>query len=259
MASYIGRRKFLATLGGAAAAALPVAARAQQPALPVVGFLWTPASPPAVAGPAFRQGLNDTGFIEGQNVAIEYRFAEGQYDRLPDLLAELIRQKPMVIVAPGSTPAALAAKAATTTIPILFSVSDDPVKLGLVASLNRPHSNATGVNFLGAELGTKQLGLLRELLPSATRVGVLVHPKNPVIESWLRDVTETASSVGVQTDVVRASDGREIEDAFATLTHNKPDALLVAADPFFFGRRVQLTTLATRLARRAAGRWSDEL
>jgi putative tryptophan/tyrosine transport system substrate-binding protein len=250
------RREFI-TLLGVAAAAWPLAARAQQLPMPVVGFLWTPASPPAVAGPAFRQGLNDTGFIEGQNVAIEYRFAEGQYDRLPDLLAELIRQKPMVIVAPGSTPAALAAKAATTTIPILFSVSDDPVKLGLVASLNRPHSNATGVNFLGAELGTKQLGLLRELLPSATRVGVLVNPKNPVIESWLRDVTETASSVGVQTDVVRASDGREIEDAFATLTHNKPDALLVAADPFLFGRRVQLTTLATRHVLPTVYPWRD--
>ena len=241
------RREFVTLLGGAAVA-WPLAATAQQQAVPVVRFLYTPASPPAVAGPAFRQGLNDTGFIEGQNVAIEYRFAEGQYDRLPNLLAELIRQNPKVIVAPGSTPAALAAKAATTTIRILFSVSDDPVKLGLVASLNRPDGNATGVNFFSAELGTKQLGLLRELLPSAARVGVLVNPKNPVIESWLRDVTETASSVRVQTDVVRASDGREIEDAFATLTHNKPDALLVAADPFFFGRRVQLTTLATRHA-----------
>ena len=238
------RRKFIALLG--CAAAWPLAARAQQPAKPLVGFLWTSASPSAIAALAFRQGLDDTGFIEGQNVAIEYRFAEGQYDRLPNLLAELIRQKPMVIVAPGSTPAALAAKAATTTIPILFSVSDDPVKLGLVTSLNRPDSNATGVNFFGAELGTKQLGLLRELLPSAAHVGVLVNPKNSVIESWLRDVTETASSVGVLTDVVRASDGREIEDAFATLMHNKPDALLVAADPFLFGRRVQLTTLATR-------------
>jgi putative tryptophan/tyrosine transport system substrate-binding protein len=250
------RRQFITLLGGAAAT-WPLTARAQQPEKPVVGFLYTPASPPAVAGPAFHQGLNDTGFIEGQNVAIEYRFAEGQYDRLPDLLAELIRQNPKVIVAPGSTPAALAAKAATTTIPILFSVSDDPVKLGLVASLNRPDGNATGVNFFSAELGTKQLGLLRELLPSAARVGVLVNPKNPVIESWLRDVTETASSVGVQTDVVRASDGREIEDAFATLMHNKPDALLVAADPFLFGRRVQLTTLATRHVLPTVYPWRD--
>ena len=250
------RRDFITLLGGAAVA-WPLAATAQQQAVPVVGFLYTPASPPAVAGPAFRQGLNNTGFIEGQNVAIEYRFAEGQYDRLPNLLAELIRQNPKVIVAPGSTPAALAAKAATTTIPILFSVSDDPVKLGLVASLNRPDGNATGVNFFSAELGTKQLGLLRELLPLAARVGVLVNPKNPVIESWLRDVTETASSVRVQTDVVRASDGREIEDAFATLTHNKPDALLVAADPFFFGRRVQLTTLAARHVLPTVYPWRD--
>jgi putative ABC transport system substrate-binding protein len=252
----VKRREFITLLGGAAAA-WPLAARAQQSAKPLVGFLWTPASPPAVAGPAFRQGLNNTGFIEGQNVAIEYRFAEGQYDRFPDLLAELIRQNPKVIVAPGSTPAALAAKAATTTIRILFSVSDDPVKLGLVASLNRPDGNATGVNFFSAEFGTKQLGLLRELLPSAARVGVLVNPKNPVIESWLRDVTETASNVGVQTDVVRASDGREIEDAFATLMHNKPDALLVAADPFLFGRRVQLTTLATRHVLPTVYPWRD--
>jgi len=250
------RRDFITLLGGAAVA-WPLAATAQQQAVPVVGFLYTPASPPAVAGPAFRQGLNDTGFIEGQNVAIEYRFAEGQYDRLPNLLAELIRQNPKVIVAPGSTPAALAAKAATTTIPVLFSVSDDPVKLGLVASLNQPDGNATGVNFFSAELGTKQLGLLRELLPLAARVGVLVNPKNPVIESWLRDVTETASSVGVQTDVVSASDGREIEDAFATLMHNKPDALLVAADPFLFGRRVQLTTLATRHVLPTVYPWRD--
>src|SRR6516225_312180 len=250
------RRDFITLLGGAAVA-WPLAATAQQQAVPVVGFLYTPASPPAVAGPAFRQGLNDTGFIEGQNVAIEYRFAEGQYDLLPNLLAELIRQNPKVIVAPGSTPAALAAKAATTTIPVLFSVSDDPVKLGLVASLNQPDGNATGVNFFSAELGTKQLGLLRELLPLAARVGVLVNPKNPVIESWLRDVTETASSVGVQTDVVSASDGREIEDAFATLMHNKPDALLVAADPFLFGRRVQLTTLATRHVLPTVYPWRD--
>ena len=176
------RRDFITLLGGAAVA-WPLAATAQQQAVPVVGFLYTPASPPAVAGPAFRQGLNDTGFIEGQNVAIEYRFAEGQYDRLPNLLAELIRQNPMVIVAPGSTPGSARDKAATTTIPILFSVSDDPVKLGLVASLNQPDGNATGVNFFSAELGTKQLGLLRELLPLAARVGVLVNPKNPVIES----------------------------------------------------------------------------
>ena len=250
------RRDFITLLGGAAVA-WPLAATAQQQAVPVVGFLYTPASPPAVAGPAFRQGLNDTGFIEGQNVAIEYRFAEGQYDRLPNLLAELIRQNPKVIVAPGSTPAALAAKAATTTIPVLFSVSDDPVKLGLVASLNRPDGNATGVNFFSAELGTKQLGLLRELLPLAARVGVLVNPKNPVRESWLRDVTKTASSVGVQADVVSASDGREIEDAFATLMHNKPDALLVAADPFLFGRRVQLTTLATRHVLPTVYPWRD--
>jgi putative tryptophan/tyrosine transport system substrate-binding protein len=251
----IARRKLLAFAG--AAAAWPLPAHAQQSARPVVGFLYTPASLPAVAGSAFRQGLNDTGFIEGQNVAIEYRFAEGHYDRLPDLMAELLRLNPMVIVTPGSTPAALAAKAATRTIPILFSVGDDPVKLGLVASLNRPQGNATGVNFFSSELGTKQLGLLRELLPSAARVGVLVNPKNPVVESWRRDVTETASGVGVQTDVIRASDGIEIEDAFTTLMQNKPDALLVAADPFFFGRRVQLNTLTTRHALPTVYPWRD--
>jgi putative ABC transport system substrate-binding protein len=242
------RREFI-TLLGSAAAAWPLAARAQQPAKPMVGVLY--ASSPAMVmhlTPMFQQALSDTGYVEGDNVTIEYRFAEGQYERLPKLVADLIRQKATVIVAPGSVPAALAAKAATTTIPILFSVGDDPAKLGLVDSLNRPGGNLTGVNFFSAELGAKCLGLLRQLLPSAARVGVLVNPKNPAHESWIKNITAAASPVGVEIDVVKASDGREIEAAFATLVQNKAQALLAPGDSLFFNRRIQLATLASRHA-----------
>jgi putative ABC transport system substrate-binding protein len=243
----VKRREFITLLGGAAA--WPLVVRAQQAAKPVVGVLF-PGSREAAMNllPVFRQGLNDTGFREGQNVTIEYRFAEGQSNRLPELVADLIRRKVTVIVTPGSTPAALAAKAATTTIPIVFSVGDDPAKLGLVASLNRPGGNATGVNFFTAELGPKVLGLLRQLLPSAARVGTLFNPNNPTSEAWARDVTAAASAVGVRIDVIKASDGREIEGAFATLIQNRADALLVGADPLFFSRRIQLATLASRHA-----------
>ena len=241
------RRKFITLLGGAAA--WPFAARAQQTAIPVVGWLYAGA-PAAIAHlmPGFRQGLNDTGFIEGQNVTIEYRFAESQYDRLPYLVADLIRREVTVIVTPGSPVAALAVKDATTTIPIVFSISEDPVKLGLVGSFARPGGNATGVNFFITELGAKGLGLLRELLPSAERFGVLVNPSNPTSETWTRDVTAAASLVGTQIEVIKASDGREIERAFAILIEKKTDALLIAPDSVFFNRRLQLATLATRYA-----------
>ena len=241
------RRDFITLVGGAAAA-WPLAARAQQPAMPVIGFLNT-ASPDTNADRLrrFHQGLKDTGYVEGENVAIEYRWAQGQLDRLPALAAELVRRQVAVIAAFGDI-AAVAAKAATTAIPIVFGVSENPVKAGLVASLNRPGSNATGINFLGAELGSKQLGLLHELVPAAVRVGLLVNPRVPQTETVTRDVAAAASAIGLQIDVVEASESREIEAAFRTLVRNRADALVIGADPFFASRRLQLATLATRHA-----------
>jgi putative ABC transport system substrate-binding protein len=240
------RRDLITLLGGAAA--WPRAARAQQSAMPVIGLLngGTPEGyAPYVA--AFRQGLGEIGFVEGRNVAIEYRWANGQYDRLPALAADLVHSRVNVIAATG-TPSALVTKAATTTIPIVFAVVDDPTKRGLVASLNRPGGNATGVNFFIAELGSKQLGLLHELVPAAVRVALLVNPNGAVMEPVTRDVTMAASAVGVQIDVLQASDSREIEAAFGTLVRNRVDALLVGPDAFLISRRVQLATLAARHA-----------
>ena len=240
------RRNFITLLGGAAA--WPLTARAQQPAMPVIGFL-NAASPDTNADRLrrFHQGLKDTGYVEGENVAIEYRWAQGQLDRLPALGAELVRRQVAVIAAFGDI-AAVAAKTATTAIPIVFGVSENPVKAGLVASLNRPGSNATGINFLGAELGSKQLGLLHELVPAAVRVGLLVNPRVPQTETVTRDVAAAASAIGLQIDVVEASESREIEAAFRTLVRNRADALVIGADPFFASRRLQLATLATRHA-----------
>jgi putative ABC transport system substrate-binding protein len=203
------RRREVITLLGGAAAAWPVAAWAQQ-AMPLVGYLNAglprPSAPLVVA---FRQSLAEGGYVERRNVAIEYRWAEGQYDQLPAMAAELVRRQPAVIVA-IPTPAAVAAKAATTTIPIVFNVAEDPIKLGLVASLARPGGNATGVNFFQAELGAKALGLLRELLPAAARIGLLVNPSNPSVEGITKDVTAAAGALGVQIDVVQARDSGEI-------------------------------------------------
>src|SRR5262245_49975293 len=225
-----------------------LAARAQQPAMPVIGYLHAGSpGPNAHYVAVFRQRLAEAGYVEGRNVAIEYRWGEGQYDQLPAMAAELARRQVAVILA-TPIPAALAAKAATATIPILFSVAGDPVKLGLVAGFARPGGNATGVNFFQAELGAKQLGLLRELVPTATRIGLLVNPTNANVEGVTKDVTAAASPGEVQIDVVRASDTREIESAFATLVSNKTDALVVSPDPFFYSRQVQLATLATRHA-----------
>jgi len=216
--------------------------------MPVIGFL-SAGSPgpfaPQVA--VFRQGLAETGYVEGRNVAIEYRFVEGQYDRLPTMAEEMVRRQVAVIVA-FPIPAAVAAKAATTTIPIVFNVAGDPVKLGLVAGLAQPGGNATGVNSFLAELGAKHLGLLRELLPTATRVGLLVNPTNENVEGVTKDVAAAADTLGVQIDVVRASNSREIEAAFATLVRNKVNALLIGPDVFFSSRRVQLATLTARHA-----------
>src|SRR5262245_33520747 len=241
------RREFITLIGGAAAA-WPHAARAQQTAMPVVGYL--DASSPGVGAPrvaVFRRGLAEAGYVEGRNVAIEYRWAEGKYDRRPALAEELVRRQVAVIVA-STIPAAVAAKAAVTTIPIVFYVAGDPVKLGLVASLARPGGNATGMNNFAAELGAKHLGLLRELLPTAARIGLMVNPTNPNVEGATKDVTAAALATGVEIDVVRASDNREIEVAFATLVRNRADALVVGPDAFFTSRRLQIATLATRHA-----------
>ena len=242
------RREFLGAVG--AAAAWPVAASAQQPASPVIGFL-NPTSPDTMADllRAFRRGLKDTGYVEGENVAIEYRWAENDYGRLPALVAELVRRQVAVIAATGGHAPALAAKAATTSIPIVFNIGEDPVALGLVASLARPGDNATGINFFTTELTAKRLGLLRELVPGAARVAVLLNPANASsAENALRDVTAAARAIGLQIQVLNASTSREIEAAFATFVHERPDALFVSADPFFRARRVQLANLAVRHA-----------
>jgi ABC-type uncharacterized transport system substrate-binding protein len=248
MTFCIGRRELIILLGGAAAA-WPLAARAQQPAMPVIGFLH-PTSLDAYADRLrpFREGLKDAGFIEGENVAIGYRWAENQMDRLPALAAELARRQVAVIAAPGP-PAALAAKTATTTIPIVFLMNEDPVRLGLVASLARPGGNLTGINIFSAELAAKRLDLLRELVPGAARVGVLVNPGNATTtESTLRDVEPAARAIGLQIQVLNASTSREIDAAFATFVRERPDAVFVGADSFFVSRRVQLTNLAVRHA-----------
>ena len=237
------------TLLGGGAAAWPFAAQAQQPAMPVIGFL-DPRSPHLLAtlSHGFRQGLKDTGYVEGENVALEYRWADNQIDRLPALAAELVRRQVSVIAA--STPvAAFAAKAATTTIPIVFVVNDDPVRLGLVASLARPGGNATGINIFAAEVMAKRLDLLRELVPAAARVSVLVNPANATsTESTLRDVPAAARAMGLQIKIFNASTSREIEAVFAGFGRERPDALFVGTDPYFYSRRVQLAVLAAHHA-----------
>jgi len=245
----VKRREFITLLGGAAT--WPIAARAQQqPAMPVIGFL-NPTSPDTNADAlrAFRQGLKDTGYVEGENVAIVYRWAENQIDRLPELAAELARRQVAVIATTGSASAAFAAKAATTTIPIVFTVAEDPVRLGLVASLARPGGNVTGINIFSAELTAKRLELLRKLVPTATRVAVLVNPANAVnTEPTLRDVQSAARAMGLHIQVLEASTSREISAAFASLGRERPDALFVGPDIFFLSRRLQLAHLATRHA-----------
>ena len=246
MASHIERRKFLATLGGAAAA-WPLAAGAQQP-VPVIGFL-NGTSPegyaPYVA--AFRQGLKEAGYVDGQNATIEYRWAEGQYDRLPTLAADLVRRN-VTVIAATSTPAAQAAKALTSTVPIVFTTGDDPIKLGLVASFNRPGGNATGVSHFIGELGSKRLGLLRELLPGITVIATLLNPNFPGAERQLRDAEAAAGALGLQLIVLRATTEREIDAAFATMAQQGTSALVVGGDPFFIARREQIVALAARHA-----------
>jgi putative tryptophan/tyrosine transport system substrate-binding protein len=245
----VRRREFITLLGGTAAA-WPVAARAQQPAMPVIGLL-SSQSPDGLGDRlrGFHSGLKDTGYVEGESVAIEYRWADNQIDRLPALAAELVRRRVAVIVTTGGPAPAFAAKVATTTIPIVFAVPEDPTRLGLVSSLARPGGNLTGVNFFATELTAKRLELLRELVPAATRVAVLVNPANAADAGpQLRDVEPAARAMGLQIQVLNASTSREIDAVFATFVRERPDALFVGGDPFFTSRRVQLATLVARYA-----------
>jgi len=235
------RRDFIGIFGSAAA--WPLAARAQQAAMPVVGFANAGSSDAPLAA-AFRKGLNEAGYVEGQNVTVEYYWLEGKFDRLPALMADLERRRIAVIATPAGNAAALAAKAATTTIPIVFGVGEDPVKLGLVASLARPGGNLTGINFFATELTAKRLALLHELVPKAVRIAVLVNPANIASTESIRDISEDARAMGLQIQVLNASTSREIEAAFATLVRERADALYVAGDVFFTSRRVQFVTLA---------------
>jgi putative ABC transport system substrate-binding protein len=240
---YMRRRDFI-RIFGSAAAAWPLAARAQQ-LMPVIGLLHS-ASAEAFAPflIALREGLNESGFVDGQNVRIDFRWAEGQYDRLPTIAKELVDQQVALIVAGGGDRPALAAKAATTTIPIVFTGSDDPVGFGLVTSLNRPGGNVTGVSLFTSELEVKRFALLRELAPTIPRIAMLVNPSNPTAEPNIRDVQAAADAIGQQVDFLRASSEREIDSAFRTMVGRRTDALLVAHDPFLLSRREQLVTLA---------------
>jgi putative ABC transport system substrate-binding protein len=239
----VTRREFITLLG--AATAWPFAAGAQQPAVPVIGFLSSSAlADRARYLPAFRQGVRETGYVDGQNVVIEYRWAQDQHDVLPDLAADLVRRQ-VTVIAAHDTPSSIVAKAATTTIPIVFAGGGDAVELGLVASLNRPGGNVTGVTFVNAELGAKLLGLLHELQPGAVRVGVLVDPNYAPTQAFVSDVQAAALSIGKQIEVLEAPTGRDIDTAFARLAQKPIDALLVGPGPSLINRRVQLATLAT--------------
>jgi putative tryptophan/tyrosine transport system substrate-binding protein len=243
----VRRREFITLIGNAAA--WPLAARAQPAATPVVGFLHDGSLEPRIhLVAAFRQGLSDAGFVDGGNVVIEYRWAQDKFDRLPALVAELTQRQVAVIATPGSAAAALAAKAATNAIPIVFSVGTDPVKLRLVGSLNRPGGNATGVSYLTQELGPKRLGILRELMPSGADVVVLVNPTSPVTDSAVKDMQAAASAVGQQLSVLHARENQEINAAFLAMAQKQAPALVIVTDPLFTSRRVQLVTLAARHA-----------
>jgi putative ABC transport system substrate-binding protein len=239
------RREFITLLGGAAV--WPLAARAQQAAMPVVGFLSSVSPGPwAHLVTAFRQGLSETGYVEGRTVIIEFRWAEGRYDRLPALAADLVARQVAVLVSTAGTMTTLAAKAATTKIPIVFTIGGDPVQLGIVASLNRPGGNITGVNIFTSEMGAKRLGLLHQMVPTAALIAVLINPNNPTAETVSKDIAEAARSVGQRIHILSATTERELDAAFKTLTELGAGALLVAADPFFNSRREYIVALASR-------------
>src|SRR5499433_819422 len=244
----LNRREFVTLLGGAAAA-WPLAARAQQAAVPVIGYLGAQ-SPAAFASrvTAFRQGLGETGYVEGRNVAIEFRWAEGQHDRLPALAAELVARRVAVIVAPGGAPAAIAAKSVTTTIPIVFEMGADPIAMGLVTSLNRPGGNLTGVSSLNVEVTPKRLEILREAIPTATVVAVLLNPTSPTADSQLRNLQEAARALGLQLHVLHASTARDFDAVFASLLQLRASGLVVASDTFFATHSEQLAALTVRHA-----------
>ena len=261
MASYIARRKFIATLLGGAAAAWPLAARAQQPTMPVIGILHF-GSPEANVNvmAAFRQGLGEAGYVDGRNVAIEYRWAYNDVDRLPQLAADLVRRRVALIVTPANMVVAFAAKAATTTIPIVFNTGTDPVKAGLVASLNRPGGNITGVSFMNVQLGAKRLGMLRELLPKAMRFAILVNRSNPDTDSVVADLRSAAASIGCEIEVLDADTYSDIVPAVASLVQRRADAFLINPGQVFYDRRTQLLTLAARYRLPAiypAREWAD--
>jgi putative tryptophan/tyrosine transport system substrate-binding protein len=257
MSPNVQRREFIKLLGGAAAA-WPLAARAQQPAMLVIGFLSSASREPFEhLVTAFRQGLGETGYLEGRNVAIEYRWADNQYDRLPIMAAELIGRRVAVIVASGGNIAALAAKNATATVPIVFTAVADAVEGGLVASLNRPRGNLTGISAVTAELDAKRLELLRELVPSAAVIGALVNPNRPNIHLQLRDVEAGAQRINRQLIVLSAGTERDVDTAIASFVQHRIGALLVTADPFFSNRRAQLVTLLAHHSIPAIFQWRD--
>ena len=248
MSSFVGRRKFLVMLGGAAAA-WPLALRAQQAAMPVIGFLSGRSPGESESGEAaFRQGLKESGYAEGQNVHIAFRWAEGRYDRLPALLASLVDIRVAVIAAAGGQAVPLAAKAATSTIPIVFVSGEDPVKHGLVASLNRPGGSATGVSMFLSEMEAKRLALLHELVPTGTITGVIVNPSSPSIDTQLREINSAARALGRQIQIVNATNERELDAAFASLAQSKAGALVIAANAYFTSRRDQIVALAAQHA-----------